>query len=223
MKSARGFTLLELIVAIAIFAIVAVLAYGGLNSVLNQRRGIEDRLNRIATLQKAYMRMRGDFQQIRNRSVRDPYGDQLPALYVTPSSPVLEFTRGGWRNPLFQPRSSQERVSYRVNDSKLLRDSWRVLDRVQGSEPIELVLLEGVDQIGWRFFGPDGSWQPNWPPLNSLNLNTTSVSPPTAIEITLKTRDWGQLRFLFKSGIDSTCQQQLRGGNTVIGAAGSPC
>ncbi len=223
MKTARGFTLLELIVAIAIFAIVAVLAYGGLNSVLNQRRGIEDRLNRIATLQKAYMRMRADFQQIRNRSVRDPYGDQLPALYVTPSSPMLEFTRGGWRNPLFQPRSSQERVSYRVNDAKLLRDSWRVLDRVQGSEPNELVMLEGVDEIAWRFFGPDGSWQPNWPPLNSLNLNTNSVSPPTAIEITLKTRDWGQLRFLFKSGIDSTCQQRSVGGNIINSTTGAPC
>jgi general secretion pathway protein J len=203
MKRVRGFTLLELLIAIAIFAIVAVLAYGGLNSVLNQRHIIEDRLNRIAMLQKAYMRMRGDFQQVRNRSVRDPYGDQQPALYVTPSAPpVLEFTRGGWRNPTFLPRSTQERVSYRVAEGKLLRDSWRVLDRVQGSEPIELVVLEGVDEIAWRFFGPDGSWEPNWPPLTQVGQSSADVSPPSALEITLKTRDWGQLRFLFKTGID---------------------
>jgi general secretion pathway protein J len=217
MKRASGFTLIELLVAMAIFAIVAVLAYGGLKSILNQRRGIEQRLDRIATLQKAYMRLRADFQQVRNRSVRDPYGDQAPALYVTPSAPVLEFTRGGWRNPTFQPRSTQQRVSYRVADGKLLRDSWPVLDRVQGSEPIELVVLENVDEIGWRFFGADGTWEPNWPPLTQLGQTTTGVSPPSAIEITLKTRDFGQLRFLFKTGIDTPlCPKGMINGNCIL-------
>jgi general secretion pathway protein J len=210
---AAGFTLIELLIALAIFAVVAVLAYGGLNSVLNQRRGIEDRLGRIAMLQKAYMRMRGDFQQVRNRPVRDPYGDQLPALYVTPTAPVLEFTRGGWRNPMFQPRATEERVSYRLADGKLLRDSWRVLDRVQGSEPIELVVLENVDELAWRFFAPDGTWAQDWPPPSQLGQQSTQVPPPSAIEITMKTREWGDLRFLFRTGIDcvkntatGTCQ-----------------
>lgn len=217
MKRARGFTLLELMIAIAIFAIVAMLAYGGLDAVLNQRRGVEQRLDKIALLQKAYMRMRADFQEVRDRSVRDPYGDQLPALYVTPSAPVLEFTRSGWRNPTFQPRSSQERVSYQLIDGKLMRDSWRVLDRVQGSEPIELVMLEGVSELTWKFLAPDGSWQPSWPPINQLGQTNSVAQPPPAIEINLQTRDWGALRFLFKTGIDSTpCPKGMLNGNCVL-------
>ena len=197
-----GFTLLELIVAIAIFAIMAVMAYGGLDSVLNQRRAVEQRLDHIAQLQKAYMRLRADFQQVRNRPVRDPFGDESPALYVTPSAPVLEFTRGGWRNPTFQPRSTQERVSYHVADGKLLRDSWRVLDRVQGAEPAELIVLEGVTEITWRFYGSSGQWETNWPPLTQLGSAAADIAPPTALEITLQTKDWGQLRFLFRTGLD---------------------
>ncbi len=205
MSRTAGFTLLELIVAIAIFAIMAVMAYGGLDSVLNQRRAVEQRLDGIAQLQKAYMRLRADFQQVRNRSVRDPFGDVSPALYVTPSAPVLEFTRGGWRNPLFQPRSSQERVSYRVADGKLLRASWRVLDRVQGTEPVELTVLERVDEIAWRFFDANSQWQPIWPPLEQTGQ--TNVMPPSALELTLRTKDWGELRFLFRTGLDPIAPQ----------------
>jgi general secretion pathway protein J len=206
MKTARGFTLLELMVAIAIFAVMALLAYGGLDSVLNQRRELELRLERIAQLQKAYMRLRSDFQQVRNRPVRDSFGDIAPALFVTPSAPVLEFTRGGWRNPTFQPRATQERVAYRVADGKLLRSSWRVLDRVQGSEPVELTVLDGVDQIGWRFIDPGLEWQPTWPPLTQIGQSNTA--PPSAVELTLRTRDWGELRLLFRTGLDPQPQTQ---------------
>jgi general secretion pathway protein J len=200
-RSARGFTLLELLVAIAVFAVMALMAYGGLDSVLSQRRAVETRLNEIAQLQKAYMRLRTDLQQIRNRPVRDAYGDEVPAVFLAPSAPILEFTRGGWRNPTYRPRSSQERVAYRLADGKLIRSSWRVLDRVQGAEPVDLVVLDRVDTLEWRFLDPAGQWQPNWPPLSQVN--TRNVPPPAAIEVTLQTRDFGQLRFLFRSGLDS--------------------
>jgi general secretion pathway protein J len=221
MKGAvAGFTLLELLVAIAIFAIMAVMAYGGLDSVLNQRRGVEQRLDRIAQLQKAYMRLRADFQQVRNRPVRDPYGDEAPALFVTPSAPVLEFTRGGWRNPLFQPRASEERISYRLSDGKLLRTSWRVLDRVQASVPVEVTVLDRVDEVGWRFIDPTGEWQPNWPPL--AQAGQTGAPPPSALELTLRTRDWGELRFLFRTGLDNVAASAF-GNNCIPIGNGDNC
>ena len=202
MTRARGFTLLELLIAIAIFAVLAIIAYGGLDTVLTQRAQVLQRLDSIAQLQKAYMRLRGDFQQVRNRPVRDPFGDESPAMVVSLNPPVLEFTRGGWRNPTFQPRSTQERVSYRVADGKLLRASWRVLDRVQGSEPVELVVLDGVSAITWRFLDASLEWQDSWPPLSQIGQQ--NVAPPSALELTLATRDWGDLRFLFRTGLDAS-------------------
>ena len=71
-----GFTLLELVVVLAIFGIVAVMAYGGLNNVLKARVAIEDNLQRVSELQRAYLRMREDFQQLQPRAVRD----DLPCL-----------------------------------------------------------------------------------------------------------------------------------------------
>lgn len=215
-RASRGFTLLELLVAIAIFAILALMAYGGLDSVLNQRRAVEQRLDQIAQLQKAYMRLRTDLQQIRNRPVRDAFGDEVPAVLLSPGASILEFTRGGWRNPTYQPRSSQERVSYRLADGRLVRTSWRVLDRVQGYEPVDLEVLDRVDTLEWRFLDPAGQWQPNWPPLSQVA--NRSIPPPSAIEVTLQTRDFGMLRFLFRSGLDAqnSSPQICQPGTTLV-------
>lgn len=192
---AGGFTLLELIVVLGIFAVLSVLAYGGLNSVLETRKGVERALDRTAAMQKTYLRLRNDFQQLRDRSVRDRFGGPLnePALLITPDGAV-EFTRGGWRNPLSQPRSTQERVAYRLDqDDRLLRVSWRVLDRAQDSAAVETVLLENVEDIEWRFLDAARQWQTIWPPPN------TGAAPalPLAVELTLTTEDWDEIKFLF--------------------------
>ncbi len=194
-----GFTLIELVVVLGIFAVLSVLAYGGLNSVLKARVSVERALDRTVAMQKAYLRLRNDFQQLRDRPARDGYGDAQPALLVTPDERV-EFTRGGWRNPLSQARSTQERVSYRLDeDNRLLRSSWRVLDRAQDSALVEIPLLENVEAMEWRFLDASRQWQTAWP--------STDVSPgppagpaatlPLAVELTLRTKDWGELRFLF--------------------------
>jgi general secretion pathway protein J len=195
-----GFTLLELIVAVGIFAVLALLAYGGLDSVLNTRRSIEQRFERIAQLQKAYMRMRGDFQQTRNRPIRDEFGSDSPALILLPSPTALEFTRGGWRNPTSQPRSSMERVAYHLSDDQLIRSSWRILDRVQGTAPVDVVVLTGVEEIGWRFLDKDRQWQESWPPPSQAGQ--TTAPPPLAVELSLQTKDWDELTLLFRLGLD---------------------
>lgn len=197
---ATGFTLLELIVVLGIFAVLSVLAYGGLNSVLTARDSVQRALDRTAAMQKAYLRLRNDFQQLRDRPARDGFGDRQPALWVTPDRRV-EFTRGGWRNPLSQPRSSLERVSYHLDDKdRLLRSSWRVLDRAQDSMVVETALLEKVDRIEWRFLDRAREWQTEWPPLSTGAPPAAGASPaplPRAVELTVTTQDWGELKFLF--------------------------
>jgi general secretion pathway protein J len=194
----RGFTLLELIVVLAIFAVLSVLAYGGLSSVLTARARVADALERTAAVQRGYLRLRNDFQQLRDRPIRDDYGVTQPALLVQHDGTV-EFTRSGWRNPLALPRSALERVAYRVEEGRLLRRSWRVLDRGQNVEPVEAVVLDQVEEVAWRFLDAKLEWQTNWPEAASL-LNaspTRPPAPPQAVELTLRLKDLGDVRYLF--------------------------
>lgn len=202
--TSHGFTLIELVVVLGIFAVLSVLAYGGLNSVLTARSAVQAALDRTIAMQKAYIRLRNDFQQLRDRPARDGYGDPQPPILVTPDERV-EFTRGGWRNPLLQARSTQERVSYRLDDDdRLLRASWRVLDRAQDSVVVEIPLLENVEAIEWRFLDASQQWQTAWPPAGGLSAPAPGGRPgaapsslPRAVELTVRSKEWGELRFLF--------------------------
>lgn len=193
-----GFTLLELVVVLAIFAIFSLMAYGGLDSVLKTRRQVELAQDRLAQLQKAYLRLRNDLQQVRFRPARDGFGDLQPALRASDTG-YLEFTRGGWTNPLSLPRAGMERVAYRFEDGELIRLSWRVLDQAQDSKPVETVLLDGIEEISWQYLNENREWQNRWP-VEAPDQIDAEVWPPLAVEVTLETRDLGELRFLFRVG-----------------------
>ena len=202
MKTQHGFTLLELIIVIAIFGVMSAMAYGGLNSVLKSRVHIEKSLERTAEFQKAYMRLRNDFQEARNRPIRDSYGS-TQAAFITDRDGNVEFTRAGWRNPTNQPRSSLERVIYRYDADKktVIRSTFRALDQAQDTTPVDQVLLEKVEEVRWQYLDSNGAWVSDWPSRNS-GSTTTNIAPPLAAELTLRTADFGELRYLFRLGMD---------------------
>lgn len=222
-RRSQGFTLLEVLVVVAIFAIFAVLAYGGLDAVLKTRAAVERGQQQLAQVQKAYIRLRDDFQQVQARAVRDNYGDLRPALLAN-NDGLVELTRGGWRNPLFLPRSTLQRVAYTLEDDGLHRRIWRQLDRAQDDQPQDSLLLAGVGKLEWRFLDPQGQWQNQWPPLNAVqdpNAPAQPPAPPVAAELTLQTRDFSSLRFLFRLGMDPPREGQngsAAGANPAPGA-----
>ncbi len=197
MRRARGFTLLELIVVLAIFAVMSVMAYGGLSSVLTARERVLQSLERTTALQKAYVRLRNDLQQLRARPARDGYGEAQPALQVLPDGAV-EFTRSGWRNPLGQPRSVLERVAYRLDDDgQLVRANWRVLDRAQDSAVAKTVVLQQVEDVRWRFL-EGAEWRDAWAPATAAGA-TALEAVPRAVEVVLTLKDLGEIRLLFSA------------------------
>ena len=208
MRRAQGFTLLELIVVLAIFGVFAAMAYGGLNYVLTARRELETRLDRTAEWQKAFQRLRNDFQTTSARGARGGFGQPLPALLFEELGPRVEFTRAGLRNPLSVPRSSLERVAYRYDEDtrELRRETWRVLDRADDREPSGVVVLSGVDEVRWRFMDRSRAWTDRWPPQGGSSPPPAGPTPPgavapppqpRAVELTLKSRDYGEVRWLF--------------------------
>jgi general secretion pathway protein J len=219
-RGQTGFTLLELVVVIAIFAVFSLMAYGGLDSVLKTRAQVETSQARLAQLQKAYLRLRNDLQQLRNRPARDGFGDTQPALRATDKA-YVEFTRAGWRNPLRMPRSGLERVAYRYEGGKLVRVSWRVLDLAQDSRPVENVLIDGIEDLRWRFLDDAREWRDSWP-VDVFDTAAFAASvPPRAVELTLRTTDFGELRYLFRLGSDyPVIAQRYQSSNPQTGTAG---
>lgn len=200
-KSA-GFTLIELLVALAVFAILALLAYGGLSGMLNTRALSDERADALRELQLAYRTVERDIEEWVPREVRDEYGQAKPALIAgSEIGAALELTRGGWRNPAEQPRSTLQRVAYAVQDEKLLRSTWLSLDRPADAQPDEQTLIEGVSELRLRFLDESDTWQERWPPAGQAPTEQGTQAPvpvPRALEMVLVTERWGELRWLFR-------------------------
>jgi general secretion pathway protein J len=188
----RGFTLVELLVAIAVFAVFAALAYGGLQTVIRQRTVSDRAMARLTELQRAVRIFSSDLEQLNPRPVRDRIGDApVPALYAGPQGEFpLEFTRDGWSNPLGAPRPTLQRVAYIIDDDKLVRLQWNVLDRTLANEPVRWELLTGVKSMAVRFLDPQRQWHDEWPPEGADELTRLRMQP-IAAEITLELTDYG--------------------------------
>ncbi len=198
-RTADGFTLLELLVALAIFGLLAMMSYGGLHSVLEQRAMTELEADRLGRLQKIYLIMQRDIEQVVPRSVRDEYGAELPPVA---GAEILQLTRGGWRNPLGHARSTLQRVSYAYEDDQLVRYTWSVLDRAQDSLPVRQTLSDDFTQMEVRYL-ENTDWKTSWTGTTNDTLATalpgaTAAVLPRAIEITLQHKQYGKLVWLFR-------------------------
>ncbi len=194
-----GFTLLELLVAVGIFSILAAMAYGALRTVLATRAHTDEQMQHLAQLQTAFTVMERDVEQTVLRTVRDEFGSPMPALLSNvDTGTIIELTRMGWRNPTSQPRSYMQRVAYGLKDHTLVRRYWQELDRTQQSEPLETDLLPDVNGAEARFLDNTGQWQTQWPPLTASNQPLTNVGLPKAVEITVDTKYWGKITRLFR-------------------------
>jgi len=191
---ARGITLIELLVALAVFSFVSVMAYAGLNVVLKSRAHTDAAASRLAALQMTMTMLGRDLYQAVPRPIRDEFGDSRPAMQVHDDDPAgfLEFTRAGWRNPANMPRSHLQRVAWGLREGSLERWYWSVLDRAQDSEPYPLAMLEGVEQFEARFMDADRRWHGDWPPSSG-----GIAGLPGAVEISVRLEDWGTVTRLF--------------------------
>ena len=194
-----GFTLLELLVAVAVFAILSAMAYGGLRNVIDNSQQTESAMQRLQQVQLAMLNISRDFSQLALRSIRDEYGNSTHYILTGQGSDIfIEFTRGGRRNPAELQRSHLQRVAYKLEENTLSRLHWPHLDRTQEMQPYERVLLEDVDAVSIRFLDSNNEWQNEWPPLDASGLPGGDTVALAAIEFSLEQQDWGELVRIFK-------------------------
>jgi general secretion pathway protein J len=189
-----GFTLLELLVALSIFALISVSLYGSLSSMLDTKEHLEKQSEQLREIQTAFRIIGRDIEQSVDRPIRTAY-EQLPAMRWAEHPGEFEFTTGGRRNPLLLKRSSLQRVAYRLEDGELIKDSWPVLDRDVDSKPFSQVILRGVESFELSFKDDKDTTYRVWPPANIYGVTVAPL--PKAVQVHLDVENWGRIDRLF--------------------------
>jgi general secretion pathway protein J len=198
----RGFTLIEILVAVMITSILAVMAFGAMQQALDNRERIRTEAERLRAVQGAVRTLVQDFSQVTPRPVREPLGQgyQPAVLARATETREVSFTRAGWMNAAGVERSTLQRVRYSLRDGGLWRDYWTVLDAQMQPLPVSRELLKGVRSFRVRFMNDGRSWQEDWPPAPvSGNPDERWLRwRPIAVEVNIELEDWGRITRLIE-------------------------
>ena len=142
----QGFTLLEIVIALAIFAVMSMMAYAGLAAMLDARASTVPRAQQLAQLQTTLYLLNEDLSQVIKRPIRDQLGSSEPAFSIGRGNEILVFTR---TVPSWLANSSETnllRVSYSLEKEALYRRVWTIPDRTQQTEyrRRKLLVTQGV-------------------------------------------------------------------------------
>jgi general secretion pathway protein J len=206
-----GFTLIEVLIAMAITAFIAAASYTGISTVLTGSEQLRSNGERTRDIGRALSLIERDLRQLVDRPVRDEFGAWQPALSGGPLALYpLSVTRAGWFNTLQLPRSDLQRVHYYLDDGDLWRAYNTTLDRAVDVGMQRVMLLEDVDALELRFLADletlqadrdlvidTQSWVRNW--VAEPGAAPGALPPlPAALELRLELADLGELRSLYE-------------------------
>lgn len=188
--SIRGFTLVELLVALAVFAIIAAAAYVSIAQLTRVQSTLDAKHARLRELQTALGAMERDLRYAINRKSRDSQGAIDPALIGRRDT--FRVSRAGRANPMAMARANVERVAWQWQDRKLVRRAWPNLDGARFEQTPAAELLTEVDRLELAYLDREGRWLDNWPVPNTPFPERL----PRAVRITLRCPDYGDIQRL---------------------------
>lgn len=197
-----GFTLLEVLVVLAIMSGMFVAAYGSLSTAIRDSEALEAHADRLEQEQRALAFLTMDFEQLLARPARDSYGDPQPAIGSLPDG-GLAMTRNGWANPFdLRARSQVQRVFYVLEDNTLLRRYQLALDANSGTEIVDVKMLEGVDTFVVRYLrlaeGDQYEWLDEWPDAADAGSAPLLQPLPVSVEVDIRFDDGRSLHRYFR-------------------------
>jgi general secretion pathway protein J len=160
----RGFTLLEVLIAIAIVALLAALGYRALAALTDSETKLTAEATRWRTLDLFFARLEGDLRQAMPRPAR--LSDTLAPPWLgsadATGNSLLEFSRAGPEFAL-EPHSAGQRLAYRLRDGAIEVLYWASYDRPRGLDPTPYTLLDGVIGFKVAYLTQGGTWADTWP------------------------------------------------------------
>lgn len=196
----RGFTLMEVLIAVSITAVIGLGVWQVLSGIVTARDRVDAVSEEFEGLQKAFLLLERDLRQVVNRPARNIYGDYEPALTSEGEAFALKVTRQGWRNPVGRHRSELQRSAWEFTGDELHRRYWRVLDQGQEDESRDQMVLADISEFEVRYMDEERNWQEDWPPTNQSTPEGPGapVLPlPRAVEVTLVHERFGEVSRLF--------------------------
>ena len=191
-RPSRGFTLVEILIAMAVFTIISLITYTTLTSAIKVSNHTSEVAQRLADVQRVLMLIERDLVQMAPRPVLDEYGEEQPAFLIRDiPAEGFELTRSGYQNPAGLNRSLLKRVSYEVRNDELYRKTWQVLDRASQTGPeFEEPLLEGVTRFEIALY--DDKWVEKWPPEKTDSQAPPEMNAlPRAVRIQMEVENYG--------------------------------
>ncbi|TDR39740.1 general secretion pathway protein J [Tahibacter aquaticus] len=182
----QGFTLVEVLVATAVFAVLSALAWGGLNAVIRARSALVAEQQDFTRTLRAVGSLERDLLAAVARPVRGNYGEPLPALRG--DGDHLELTRLGYASSLVDTRSALERVVYEQDGATLKRGRYAVLDRAAGSQAEFSTVRDRLRRLQFRYLDERGQWLDAWP-----RRDDAPEALPRAVEFRLDLDGVGQV------------------------------
>lgn len=188
----RGFTLVELLIAIAIMALLGAAASIMLNAAINNEDAIGERQHALEEVALGLLTLRRDLEQLAPRIPRDVQGDPLAARIVggqIGDNSEVEFVHDGRRLlPGQTALSSLERVRYEFEDNTLVRYSVAAADPTANTEWQRRVLMRDVKRFVVNFYNGE-RWSPFWPPSSQV-----AAPQPAGVQVVIDTEIWPDLR-----------------------------
>ncbi|WP_201593000.1 type II secretion system minor pseudopilin GspJ [Psychrobacter sp. Pi2-51] len=191
MRQQRGFTLLELMVAMAIFAMLAVAGWQVFDSVNRARERAQFHADNLAVLQYAYLQLQQDMGQIipyqlpttqdartQDISVANSGNESSqdnaiePEPFMSLDGERVSFVRFADPDPRYQSSTSMQHVEYIFADERLIRRQYTSLATGPDSVSLDSVLLEGVTAARWQAYLPEIATK--FPDENNNNNNNTN-------------------------------------------------
>ncbi len=187
----RGFTLLEILIALFIFTIVSMIIVTALHTILTTQSVVEKNTARFNQLHLALIILSRDMEQVINRPIINASGTHEAALSGTHDE--IRFTHAGLPNPFGDlTRSTLQRVHYFSSEHKMRRETWPALDITHDTPAFQRDLLENIEELHFEYLDKNGKFHSNWPAPGS-----TQNALPRAVRVYIVLKNLGKVSQLY--------------------------
>jgi general secretion pathway protein J len=193
--NSKGFTLIEILIALTIFAIVATITSSSLYYAFTTRTRVTAQMDQLSTLQLTISLLQQDISQTVPRAVRGNEMHLFPAFIGRPE--YVEFTRDGNNNPKSaEQRSTLKRIAWLCLNGSLIRRSWNRLDPINRNVHQDQILLHQVKQCHFNYLNQALQVLHEWRP-EAVTQNQKLEPLPKAVQINMTLNHWGEMNLLF--------------------------